>query len=177
LLPFEILVNREEMFNFTENVRMDVRVILQFDIPRIPRRVSDDLLITDAVVQHFEKSNWANVAEASREAGHITKHEDVEWVAVLGNRLGDETVVARIVDWGMQVAVQDEDLQIEIILILVDAVLRDLDDRGDDFRGLLAYGKFQIIIHFAPSAVWPQEQKKDPCAVAGVISRSISGGA
>ena len=37
LFAFKILVNSEEVFNLTENVRADVRVILEFDIPRITR--------------------------------------------------------------------------------------------------------------------------------------------
>jgi len=44
LLTFEILVDREEVFNLTKNVRTDVRVILEFDIPRIPGRASDEPL-------------------------------------------------------------------------------------------------------------------------------------
>ena len=151
LFAFEILVDREEVFNLTENVRTDVRVILEFYIPRIPGRVGDDLLIADTVVQHLEQPNGTRLAKAPGKTGTVAKHKDVERVAILSDRLGDETIVARIVDWRMQVAVQNEDLQIEIILILVDTVLGDFDDRGDDIGRAIANGEFQIAVHFAPS--------------------------
>ena len=36
LLAFKVLVNCEEVFDFTQDVRTDVRVILEFYIPGIP---------------------------------------------------------------------------------------------------------------------------------------------
>ena len=67
LLAFEILVEREEVFYFTETMETDVSIILEFEIPRIPGRVCDDLLIADTVVQHLEQPNWTRLANPAVE--------------------------------------------------------------------------------------------------------------
>src|SRR5207245_10088886 len=59
------------------------------------------------------------------------QHEHVARSADLGQRARDEPVVPRIVNRGVQHAVQPEQPRLLVKLVLVATAARDLDDRGD----------------------------------------------
>lgn len=123
-----------------------------------------------------KKANGTSLNEATGETWPVAEQEDVERIAILGNRLRYKAVVSGIVDWRKKVPVKDKDLEIQIVLQLARAVLWDFDYRTDDFGCTITDGKFQVAVHFAPSQVRTQEQNKNPCFSAGVIIQPVSGG-
>ncbi len=54
----------------------------------------------------------------------VDQDEDVERVAVVAEGAGDEAVVAGVVDGRVEVAVEPEDVQVLVVLVLVDAFER-----------------------------------------------------
>jgi hypothetical protein len=45
-----------------------------------------------------------------------------------------------------------------VVFIFVDAIERNLNDRGDDVWNIIANGKIKIVDHIAPSSMVVQEQ-------------------
>ena len=97
---------------------------------------AEDLFVAEALVEHFEDADGADFHDAAGEAGGVDEDEDVERVAVVAEGAGDEAVVAGVVDGGVEIAIEAEDVELFVVLVLVDSLVGDFDDSVDDFRGL-----------------------------------------
>jgi hypothetical protein len=112
----------------------------------------EDFFVEDTLVEHLEKADGADFLDASGKAGARDKDEHIEGVAVVAEGGGNEAVVAGVVDGGVEVAVELEDVQLLVVLVFLGAVLGDFNDRAKDFGGTIADGKFKIIdqLHASP---------------------------
>ena len=85
----------------------------------------------DAAVHQVEQPDRTRVHEAAGEHRDRHQHQDVERIAVVAQGAGQEPVVAGIVDRAVEHAVEPEDAELLVELVLVALVGGDLDDRGD----------------------------------------------
>ena len=88
----------------------------------------------------MEQPDRARVHQAAGEDRDRHQHEHVERIAVVAQRAGQEAVVAGIVDRAVEHAVEPEDAELLVELVLVALVGRDLDD-GRDLVGGLGAGR------------------------------------
>ena len=79
--------------------------------------------------------------------GAVDQHQHIERVAVVAQGAGDEAVVARIVDGRVEIAVQTEDVQFLVVLVLVDALAGDFDDDVDDLGAVWPDGQLHVVRH------------------------------
>ena len=79
--------------------------------------------------------------------GASTRTRAVEGISIVGQGAGDEAVVAGIVDGRVEIAVETEDVEFLVVLVLVAALVGDLDDGVDDLGAVGPYGEFQVIRH------------------------------
>lgn len=124
-LAFQFLVNREKVFDFSFDMREDIVERFYLVAPWISKRHRKNFMIDLVAIDHVENTNRPYVAEASREARIANHSEDVERIAILCDRARNETVVAGIMNWGVQRAAQFEHAQRVIELIFVAGVLRN----------------------------------------------------
>ncbi len=108
---------------------------------------AEDLLVAEALVEHFEDADGTDLHDTAGEAGGVDEDEAVEGVAVVGEGAGDEAVVAGVVDGGVEVAVEAEDVELFVVLVFVDTLVGDLDDCVDDLGAVRPYGEFQVVRH------------------------------
>ena len=93
-------------------------------------RHAEDLLVLAGLVVHLQHADRPARHEAAgkRRRGH--EQQRVERIAVLAERLQQEAVVARVDDARVERAVEHDALEPGVVLVLVAAALRDLDE-GD----------------------------------------------
>src|SRR5581483_6947970 len=106
-----------------------------------------NFFVEHALVEHFEQADGTDLHDAAREAGRVNQHQHIEGIAIVRERGGDETVVARVVDGRVEVAVKAEDVELLVVLVFVDALGRNLDDDVKDLGCFFADGQFQVINH------------------------------
>src|SRR5690606_35763857 len=109
-------------------------------IVRIGNRHRDELLILLAAVEQVEHPDRSHLDQASREGRLGHQHQHVDRVAIAGESPRHEAVVAGIVHRRVEHAVEPEDSQVLVELVLVALVLGDLDHRGDYAWWLTASG-------------------------------------
>ena len=93
------------------------------------------------------EADGANLHDATGEAGSIDEDEAVERITVGGEGAGEEAVVARVVDRRVEIAVETKDMEFFVVLVLVAALIGNLDNGVNDFGTIGSYGEFQIIRH------------------------------
>ena len=146
-LAFEVLVDGEEVGDLLEHVRIDLGEVPDILVARIVFADGEHLFVGEALVEHLEHANGTDFHHAAGEAGCVDQHETVQRVAIRGEGAGDKTVVARIVNRRVKIAIQPEDMQFLVVLVLVDSFVGDLDDRIDNLRTVGACGEFQVVRH------------------------------
>ena len=146
-LAFEVLVDGEEVSDLAEHVGVDLGEVPDVLVARIVLPDAEDLLVAEALVEHLEDAYGAHLHDAAGEAGGVDEDEAVEGVAVVAESAGDEAVVTGIVDGGVEVAVEAEDVELFVVLVLVDTLVGNLDDCVDDLGAVGPYGKFQVVRH------------------------------
>jgi hypothetical protein len=140
-LALEILVDSEEVGDLAQHVGVDLGDVLHILVAGIALADAENLLVSEALVEHLENADGADLHDAAGEAGRVDQDEAVERVAVVAEGRGDKAVVAGVVDGRVEVAVEAEDVQFLVVLVLVDALVGDLDDGVDDVGTLGADGK------------------------------------
>jgi hypothetical protein len=128
-------------------VRIDLGEVPDVFVARVVLADAEDFLIGQALVEHFQNADGTDLHDAAGKAGSIDEDEDVERVAVVGEGAGDKAVISGIVDGGIEVAVETEDVEFFVIFVLVAALVGDFDDGVDDLGAVRPYGKFQVIRH------------------------------
>ena len=105
------------------------------------------LFVSEALVEHLKHADGANLHDAAGEAGGVDEDEDVEGVAIVGEGGGDEAVVAGVVDWGVEITVEAEDVEFLVVLVLVDSFEWNLDDSVDHLGRVGAHGELKVVRH------------------------------
>ena len=146
-LAFKILVDGEEVGDLAEHVGIDLGVVPDVLVAGVAHADAEDLLVAEALVGHLEQADGADFHDAAGEGRAIDEDEHVEGITVVAEGGGDEAIVAGIVDGRVEVAVEAEDVEGLVVLVLVDSVAGDLDDDVDDLRAFGADGKFEVVRH------------------------------
>jgi hypothetical protein len=146
-LAFEVLVDGEEVSDLLEHVGVDLGEVPDVFVAGVVLADAEDLLIAEALVEHLEDADGADLHDATGEAGGVDEDEAVEGVAVVAEGAGDEAVVAGIVDGGVEVAIEAEDVELFVVLVFVDALVGNLDDCVDDLGAVWPDGEFQVVRH------------------------------
>lgn len=109
-------------------MRLHLDKTLDLTESRIGHSVSENFLVVNALGQHPKQPNRPGLLYAAGEDRRGAKHENVKRIAILCNSLGQEAIVAGKMNWKVQDPVQHEDIEIWVVLVLIDAVLRNFDD-------------------------------------------------
>src|SRR5512138_2599589 len=129
LLAFEILVDRKEVLDLTEEVRRSIAQPVIAVIQRVVYGYGQDLLVHALLIAHPEYADRPHDDETAGERRHRHHYENIEWVTIVSERAREEAVIARIVDRTVQQPVELEEAGVLVQLVLVAAPARDLDDR------------------------------------------------
>ena len=135
------------MGDLAEHVGIDLGEVPDVLVAGVVLTDAEDLLVAETLVEHLEDADGADLHDAAGEAGGVDEDEAVEGVAVVAKGAGDEAVVAGVVDGGVEIAVETEDVELFVVLVFVDTLVGNLDDCVDDLGAVRPYGEFQVVRH------------------------------
>src|SRR5207248_9076651 len=95
----------------------------------------DDLMILLAHIAHVQHAEHTRVHQAPGKDGLFGQDQHVERIAVRGKRARNEPVMGWIVDRGVQDTIDPDAAALLVVLVLVAAAYRTLDERFDDACG------------------------------------------
>ncbi len=124
------------MSDLLQHVRIDLREVPHVLVARIALADAQDLLIAKPLIGHLQQPNRTNLHHAARKAWRIDQHQRVQRVAIFAKRARDEAIVPGVVNRRVEIAVQAKDVELFVVLILVDSLVRNLDDRIDHLGAL-----------------------------------------
>ncbi len=101
---------------------------------RVPCRHREYLFVGRAPIDEMEEADRARVHQAAGEYGDRHQHEHVQWITVVAEGTGEEAVVSGVVDGAVEHAVEPENTQRLVELVLVPLVGGNLDDGGHQVR-------------------------------------------
>ena len=82
-LALQILVDREKVRDLLQHVRIDIGVVPDVCEAGIVFPYCQDLFVEDALVQHLQQTDGADLLDAARKAGTRHQHQHVQRVAVV----------------------------------------------------------------------------------------------
>src|SRR5919202_2584177 len=136
LLALEVLVCVKERLDLPQSMRRDVAERVERAEAGITMLDGDDLMIVLAHVTHVQHAEHARVHQAPGKDRLFGQDQHVEGIAVRRTRVRNEPVMGRIVDRGVQDAIEPDAAALLVVLIFVAAAHRNLDERFDDVVGL-----------------------------------------
>src|SRR6266540_1563369 len=139
--PFEILVDEKEVLDLLQRVLRKIGDVEVFLIKRIIARNRENLVVGLATVAHLQHAERTAVDETAGECRLVHEHEYVERVAVLVQRPWNETVLAGIMDRGIQHPIQTDQPRFLVELVLVLAAGGNLHHRRDRVGWMGSGGK------------------------------------
>ncbi len=151
---FEFLVDGEEVFHLAADVGEDLVHGVDLVVAGVAGGDGEDFLVFLVGVDHVEDADGADFDEDAGEAGLLDEDEAVEGIVVVGEGAGDEAVVAGVMEGGIEGAVEAEDAQVAVVLVLIRRVLGDFDDHSDDFRRVGAGFEVVEAVHGFSVSLW-----------------------
>ena len=134
LLGLEELVRVEEVADLDQPMGPDLVEPLDVGLVGIADRDAQDLEVRTVLVAHLEAADRPAPDPAAGERRLVDQEQGIGVVPVAGAGLLDEPVVEVVVDGRRQDPVEPEDAGPLVVLVLVAAPPRDLDDDLDDRR-------------------------------------------
>ena len=122
------------MFDFRECLNWDVVDIDCIAPAGFAVMHAQDLGVASGIVGHPQDANGAYVDPAARKRGVFSENENVEGIAVLGERVGDEPVFSGVGSGREKAAVEVDPPSFVVNFVLVATPARDLDDDIDCFH-------------------------------------------
>ena len=95
---------------------------------------AQDLGVATCIVGHPHHAHGTNVNPTSREGRVFGEHQHIEWIAVFGERVGDESVFGRVGGGGEEAAIKADPARFVVDFVLIAAATGDLDDDIDGFH-------------------------------------------
>jgi len=139
---FEFFVDGEEVGDLGADAGREIVELVHLDPFRIVQRHAENLVVDAGLVAHAEDPERPYFDPAPRKGGLVDEHERVEVLLILGQRLFEEAVVGRKDDGRKEVAVELDHTALFVVLVLVAAPLRDLDEATElHSRLLMAFGR------------------------------------
>src|SRR5215204_1765841 len=130
-LVLELLVDGEEVLDLPQQVGRDLVDLVDVVPVGVGQGDDQQLLVRALVVGHVEHADDAGLDLAAGEGRLAQQDHGVERVAVLGQGVGDEAVVGRVVDGAEQHPVEADAARLVVELVLVAGSLGDLDHDVD----------------------------------------------
>jgi len=93
---------------------------------RVASRDAQEFDVDAMLIGHVQQTDRPRRHRAARESALIDDDQGIEGIAVLGQGVGHETVVSRVVHRGVQDPVQPDPVGVVIHLVLVATAPRDL---------------------------------------------------
>ena len=116
------------MLDLVEQTLRQIREVVHLIVGRVVRRHAQNLGVGPLFVFHPEHADRAHLDPASGERRVLEQHQHVERIAVERERVGDEAVVGRVHRRREQPAIETDHVGVVVVLVLVAAAARDLDD-------------------------------------------------
>ena len=129
LAGLEVLVDLEEVLDLGEQLGPHVVGVRDARPGRVVVRHAQDLLVPAGLVVHLEDADGTHGTRQPGNVGDVDEQQRVERIAVLPERLQQEAVIARVDHARVERPVEHDALQPRVVLVLVAAALRDLDER------------------------------------------------
>ena len=82
-LAFQIFIDRKEMGNLLQHVRIDIGVVPNIRIPRIVLSHRQHLLVQYALVHHVQQADGPHLLHASWKTRARHQHQHVQRIAVV----------------------------------------------------------------------------------------------
>ena len=144
LSGFEVFVDGEEVLDLGECLGRDV-----IDINRIAPSGfavvnTQNLGVAASVIGHPHHADGADMNPAPREGGVLGEYKDIERVAVLRERVGDEAVLGGVRGGGEEAAIEADSASFVVDLVLVSAASGDFDDDIDGFHPAILPGSMLV---------------------------------
>src|SRR5581483_12249633 len=133
-LAFQLFIDRKEVLDFSQRVREDLVDGMNLIEARIPIGHCEDFLIRLIAIQHLQQPYGAHGNKASGKACLFDHRQHVQRIAIFSQRPGDKPIVSGVMHWRIERAIQTEDAQAAVVLILVRGILRNLHNHADDLR-------------------------------------------
>ena len=95
---------------------------------------AQDFGVAACVVGHPQHAHGANMNPASREGWVFGEYQDIEWIAVFGERVGDESVFGRVGGRGKEATIKVDPARFVVDFVLIAAAAGDFDDDIDGFH-------------------------------------------
>jgi len=130
----KVFVDREEVFDLRESLCGDVVNVHRFAPAWFAVMDAQNLGVTAGVIGHPEDANGAHVDPAAGKGGVFGEDENVKWIAVLRECVGDEPVLSGVGRGREEAAVKVDPPSFVVDFVLVAAPARDLDDDIDGFH-------------------------------------------
>ena len=131
ILVLEVLVDREEVAHFLENVARKLINAVVHIVVGIVKGTGDDLLVASAVIDHCDNSDRIRAHKRHRLDRLGTQEKHVERVAIVAKGSGNEAVVGGIVSRGVEDSVEHQKSGLLVELIFFLASLGDLDNADE----------------------------------------------
>ena len=96
-LALQLLVDAEEVFQLALDVREDLIHRVDLVVARILAWHSDDLLVLLVAINHVQHPDRPHFNQTSRKARRAHQRQHVQRIVILGQRAGNEAVVAWVV--------------------------------------------------------------------------------
>jgi hypothetical protein len=138
ILGFQVLVGEEEVFELPQQVRRQVGQGIDVHVVGVGGGDAEDLVVLALVVGHAQDADGPGLDDHARVGGAHDQHQDVAGVTVRGQGVGDEAVLGRVVDGGVEHPVHLHQAGDVVDLVLDPGAVGDLHHRVDDLRRLLA---------------------------------------
>ena len=122
------------MFDLGESFRRDVVDVHRIAPAWFAVMHAQDLGVASGIVGHPQDANGADVDPAARKRGVFSENENVERIAVLGERVGDEPVFSGVGGGREKAAVEVNPPSFVVNFVLVATPARDLDHDIDGFH-------------------------------------------
>ena len=144
LSGFEVFVDREEVLDLGECLGRDVIDIDCVSPTWFTMMHTQNLGVATSIIGHPHHADGANMNPASREGGVLGEYEDIERVAILRERVGDEAVLGGVGGGGEEAAIETDSASFVVDLVLISAASGDFDDDIDGFHPAILPGSMLV---------------------------------
>lgn len=132
-LALEVLVDREEMPHFVEDMRRQLVDIGVHIVRRIGKRYRDDFLVVSAAVDHGNHTDRISATQRKRIERFRAKQQHVQRIAVVAERSRDKTVVCGVMRGSVQNSVENNVTRRFVEFVFFLTALGDLDNAHEIF--------------------------------------------
>lgn len=143
----KVLVDFEEVLDFCNHHRGNVSNVVDLIVVGIFCRNADNFDVVFPIVNHFHgpyRPGFYNNSWSNRNAG---EDNNIQGVIVIPEGLWDKAVVSWIMKWAKEHAIEFDQLELFVILVLIAGAFWNLDEDIDNFWSLFSWRNIFDDIH------------------------------